>query len=230
MKRRKRDIIGYLVIGAGFQIEKGLELSPSPRNGLKYFRKILSLFTSINCHVWWVNELWLKEIDSKLHPVACTNTHHDVKDLVNHKMVKNTKTWISRERNITFLWNKKIINLCHRLHILRSYHFAAEVTFKQNMSLPIFVFHKFHLFHSWILCPGSVTRTMSNIYLKAFCKNKGFIVIKKSIIVDVWQLLKYAFNFFKTDKSVENDVLRLKKIETISKVSVKRINRINLGK
>ena len=92
MKRRKRDIIGYLVIGAGFQIEKGLELSPSPRNGLKYFRKILSLFISINCHVWWVNELWLKEIDSKLHPVTCTNTHHDVKDLVNHKMVKNTKT------------------------------------------------------------------------------------------------------------------------------------------
>ena len=25
----------------------------------------------------------------------CTNTHHDVTDLVNHGIVKNTKTWIS---------------------------------------------------------------------------------------------------------------------------------------
>ena len=33
-----------------------------------------------------------KDIYSKMHPVSCTNIHHDVKDLVNHKMVKNTKT------------------------------------------------------------------------------------------------------------------------------------------
>ena len=26
-----------------------------------------------------------------MHPVSCTNTHHDVADLVNHEMVKNTK-------------------------------------------------------------------------------------------------------------------------------------------
>ena len=32
-----------------------------------------------------------------MHPVSCTNTHHDVTDLINHGMVKNTKTWISRE-------------------------------------------------------------------------------------------------------------------------------------
>ena len=30
-----------------------------------------------------------------MHPVSCTNTHHDVTDLVNHEMVKNTKTLIS---------------------------------------------------------------------------------------------------------------------------------------
>ena len=42
-----------------------------------------------------------------MHPVSCTNTHHDVTDLVKHPMVKNTKTWISREWNITFLSNKK---------------------------------------------------------------------------------------------------------------------------
>ena len=25
-------------------------------------------------------------------PVSCTNTHHEVRDLVNHRMIKNTKT------------------------------------------------------------------------------------------------------------------------------------------
>ena len=41
----------------------------------------------------------------QIHPVSCTNTHHDVTDLVNHGMVKNTKIWISWECNIIFLWN-----------------------------------------------------------------------------------------------------------------------------
>ena len=27
-----------------------------------------------------------------MHPVSCTNTHHEITDLVNHGMVKNTKT------------------------------------------------------------------------------------------------------------------------------------------
>ena len=27
-----------------------------------------------------------------IHPVSCTNTHHDVTDLINHGMVKNLKT------------------------------------------------------------------------------------------------------------------------------------------
>ena len=27
-----------------------------------------------------------------MHPVSCTNTHHDVTDLVNHGIVENTKT------------------------------------------------------------------------------------------------------------------------------------------
>ena len=51
----------------------------------------------------------------------------------NRRMVKNTKTWLPWEWNITFLRNKKILNLCLRWHILRSYRFAAEVTF---------IFHK----------------------------------------------------------------------------------------
>ena len=71
----------------------------------------------------------VQKIYSKMHTVWCTNTHDDVSDLVNHRMVKNTKTWISRERKIIFLRNKKILKLCLRWHILRSYHFVAEVTF-----------------------------------------------------------------------------------------------------
>ena len=43
-------------------------------------------------------------------------------------MVKNTNTWISWERNIIFLSNKKILNLHLRWHILRSYRFVEEVT------------------------------------------------------------------------------------------------------
>ena len=72
----------------------------------------------------------VQKIYSKMHPVLCTNTHHDVIDLVNHGMVKNTKTWISWKRNIIFLRNKKILKLCFRWHILRSYRLLAEVTFK----------------------------------------------------------------------------------------------------
>ena len=65
-----------------------------------------------------------------MHLISCTNTHYDVTDLVNHGMVKNTKTLISCERNIIFLRNEKILNLCFRWYILRRYRFVAEVTFK----------------------------------------------------------------------------------------------------
>ena len=41
-----------------------------------------------------------------MHPVSCTNTYHDVADLLNYGMVENTKSWISQEPNITPLWNK----------------------------------------------------------------------------------------------------------------------------
>ena len=65
-----------------------------------------------------------------MYLVSCTNTHCDATDSVNHRMVKNTKTWISWEWNIIFLRNKNFFNLCLRWHILRSYRFVAEVTFK----------------------------------------------------------------------------------------------------
>ena len=71
----------------------------------------------------------VQKIYLKMHPVSCSDTHHYVKYLVNHVMVKNTKTWIFWEQKITFLRNKKIFNLCLRWHILRSYYFVSEVTF-----------------------------------------------------------------------------------------------------
>ena len=65
-----------------------------------------------------------------MHTVTCSNTHYDVTDLVNLEMVKNAKTWLSWERNITFLQNKKIISLSLWWRIVRNYNFVVEVTFK----------------------------------------------------------------------------------------------------
>ena len=87
------------------------------------------LYQSIG-QIWWLNQLWFKRYIQKVHLLSCANTHHDITDLVNHEMVKNAKNWISWEQNIAFLQNKKILNMCFRWHVLRSYHFVAEVTFK----------------------------------------------------------------------------------------------------
>ena len=37
--------------------------------------------------------------DTEKCTVSCTNTHHDVTDLVNYGIVKNAKTWISWTEN-----------------------------------------------------------------------------------------------------------------------------------
>ena len=92
-----------------------------------------------------------------MHPDSCTNTHHNVTDLLNRGMDKNTKTWISWERNITFrwegnitfIWNKNILNLCLRWHILRSYRFVEDVTFKLDVSIP---FANFNYVEKNIFC------------------------------------------------------------------------------
>ena len=73
---------------------------------------------------------YIQKIYSKMYLVSYANTHHYVTDSVNHGMVKNTKTWISWDRCIIFLWNKKILNLCLWWPPLRSYRFVAEVTFQ----------------------------------------------------------------------------------------------------
>ena len=36
-----------------------------------------------------------------MQPVQCTNSHHDVTDLLNHGMAKYTKTWIQYFENGT---------------------------------------------------------------------------------------------------------------------------------
>ena len=94
-------------------------------------------------HVWGPNELWFKRYIQKC-TVSYTNTHHDVTDLVNHGTDKNTKTWISWQRNITFFRNKEILNLCLRWHILRSYLFVAEVALSRWPAslLKMSLFHK----------------------------------------------------------------------------------------
>ena len=113
--------------------------SPSPPNGSKDYWKLLTLFISIIWPSLVTSWVVVQKIYSKMYLVSCTNTHRDVTDSVNHAMVKNTKTWISWERNIslistflhhiTFLQNKKILNISLRWHILKSYGIVAEVNF-----------------------------------------------------------------------------------------------------
>ena len=88
-----------------------------------------------------------------MHPVSCTtNIHHDVTDLVNQDMVKDTKIWVSWEWNVNFLWNKIILNIYHRWHILRNYRFVAEVIFRSQRyrvwcrSNQIFLPYSHHVF------------------------------------------------------------------------------------
>ena len=129
------DIIGYLVIGAGCWIKKDLEPSPSLPNCSKDYLKLLPLLMSINWPSLVTSWVVVQKKSSKMYLVSFTNSHCDVTDTVIHGMVKNTKPWISWERNISFLWNQKILNLCHRWHNLRSYCFVAEVTFNKNNSI-----------------------------------------------------------------------------------------------
>ena len=126
MKHWNLDVISYWVIGPGCQIEKDLELSPVPQIVQKIPENYCRCLYLSTGQVWWVV---VQKIYSKMYFISCTNTHHDVTDLVNHWMVKNTKTWISWEQNIAFLQNKQILNLCLRWNILRSYSLLAEVTF-----------------------------------------------------------------------------------------------------
>ena len=109
-------------------------------------------------------------------------------------LVKNTITWISWERNIIFLWNKKILNLCLRWHILRSYCFVAEVTFKHGIL-------------SMDAAPKEINRLISRavdavtspMELQENCKKKKIFGCKEKSrikvcnIIYIWKLHSFSF-------------------------------------
>ena len=105
---------------------------PSPviqivqKNSEKYCR---CLYLSID-QVWGVNELWFKRHiqNYALSHVLIFIMTSQIWSLMGWLKVKNLN--ISKKQNITFPWNKKILNLSLRWRILRSYHFVAEITFK----------------------------------------------------------------------------------------------------
>ena len=146
------------IIEAGCYTKKDLESCPSPPDCSKDYWKLSLLLISIN----WPNlvTLWVvvPNIYSKMDLVSCANTHCDVTDLVNHGMVY-TEIWISWEWNI-FLWNKKILHLCFRWPILRSYCLVAEVTFKQGKTLKHF-FRYLIYFQIYLSCCQKTVENMS---------------------------------------------------------------------
>ena len=126
MKHWKLDLICYWVTGAKFK--RTWNLAPVLQIVQKITENYCPRLYLSGVQVWWLHEFWFKRYIQK-----CTLPHLLIliaTDSVNHGMVKNTKTWISWEQNIIFLQNKKILNLCPRWHVQRSYHFVVEVTFK----------------------------------------------------------------------------------------------------
>ena len=127
MKHWNLDIVGYWVIGAVCEIEKDLKLSPSPPDCSKDSLKLLPFYLWIG-QVWWLNKLWFKSYIKQMHPVLRTNTYHDVTDLVNDWMLRNTKIWISWERKITT--TKKKFLICTVDDIL--WEVVKELTFNSR--------------------------------------------------------------------------------------------------
>ena len=58
-----------------------------------------------------------------MHSLSYINTHHDVTDLLNPEMAKNTKLWISWERSLTFLRIKNFLTCASDDIFLRSYRY-----------------------------------------------------------------------------------------------------------
>ena len=126
-----------------------------------------------------------------MYLVSCTNTHHDVTDSINHGIVKNMKTWISWERNIIFLRNKRILNLCLRWHILRSYRFVVEVTFENVGERSM----------AKCICPVSLFFVVSKMFWKfvnihgSRSRNKVFFLVS-SIISGLFVQLQILWQFY----------------------------------
>ena len=120
-------------------MEKDLEPRPSPPNFSKVSSKFLPLLVSINWSSLVTSWVVVRNIYLKMYLAWCTNTHRDVKNSVNHRMVKNTKTWVPWEQNIILLRNKKFLSLCLQWHFLKSYYFVAEVTFKRFIKFSYYI-------------------------------------------------------------------------------------------
>ena len=118
-------------MGQVSKLKNTWNLVPNPPNCSKDYLELLLLLISISWPSLVTSCTVVQKIYSKMCLVSCTNIHRDVTDLVNHGMVKNTKSWVYWEWSIIFLRNKKILNLYLRWHILISYRFAVEVTFNK---------------------------------------------------------------------------------------------------
>ena len=102
------------------------------------------------------------KLQSSICTASCTYTNYETTDLLNHTIVKNTKTLISWEWNVTF-YKTKILHLCLKWHILRSYRFVADATLKDYI---------------WHL----TNNDYQHLIMKYRCKNKDTITIHLSII------------------------------------------------
>ena len=130
--------------------------------------------------------MWLKRYIPKC-TLSLVHTHHDMTDLENHRMVKNTKSWTFRERNITFLWSKKILNLCLRWHIFRSFCFVAEVSFNsqnllicwQNSAKTSFMYQQ------WTATVHIFLKVPTTGYLVSFSKH----ILRIAILIQVFLVL-----------------------------------------
>ena len=159
---------------------------------------------------------WLNELCFKIYIQKCTT------DLRNCGMVKNIKTWISWERNISFLRNKKFINLCLSWHILISYRSIAEVTFNRflffvvlssinfllNFSfsqaykvlvclvITIFMFYVSFFSISCLYSQKNYLKYVASSHWEV-CENnyrlKLQTIIAKSSILNVWQGSEYTY-------------------------------------
>ena len=166
-------------------------------------------FASMNVRkeLFYMHKNECMQILNLLSPVSCTNTHCDVTDLVNYGMVKNTKTWIFWEQNILFLWNKKILNLCLRWHILRSYCFAVKVNFNNRFFLNRFSLY-FNLFVLlFVLLSLAWSESQLHGYYKCYMETElrlGQCFLNKAKIFVHWNTIAATFSCVQYLTKLEN--------------------------
>lgn len=61
-----------------------------------------------------------------MHSTKSAITHHDVTVFEIDRMVTNIKIWISKERNMTFPRNEKILKFCFKDSTFRRHHFLRH--------------------------------------------------------------------------------------------------------